>query len=64
MADGSVRPSGGVLSAYDPPGGPGVRVDGMGYTGVLHYKLADAFSVMVSLKGKMKILSRQAHYGN
>lgn len=57
MADGSVRPSGGVLSAYDPPGGPGVRVDGMGYTGVLHYKLADAFCVMVS---KMKILSRQA----
>jgi acetyl/propionyl-CoA carboxylase alpha subunit len=32
-ADGSARPGGGVLSAYDPPSGPGVRVDGFGYAG-------------------------------
>ena len=32
-ADGSARPTGGVLSAYDPPSGPGVRVDGFGYVG-------------------------------
>ncbi len=32
-ADGSARPTGGVLSAYDPPSGPGVRVDGFGYAG-------------------------------
>lgn len=32
-ADGSARPSGGVLSAYEPPSGPGVRVDGFGYGG-------------------------------
>ncbi|HEY2706806.1 MAG TPA: carboxyl transferase domain-containing protein [Caulobacteraceae bacterium] len=31
--DGSVRPSGGILSAYEPPAGPGVRVDGFGYAG-------------------------------
>ena len=31
--DGRVRPSGGVLSAYEPPSGPGVRVDGYGYAG-------------------------------
>jgi acetyl/propionyl-CoA carboxylase alpha subunit/acetyl-CoA carboxylase carboxyltransferase component len=31
--DGSVRPSGGVLGAYEPPSGPGVRVDGFGYAG-------------------------------
>jgi len=31
--DGSVRAAGGVLSAYDPPSGPGVRVDGYGYAG-------------------------------
>ncbi|MGE0222409.1 MAG: carboxyl transferase domain-containing protein [Acetobacteraceae bacterium] len=31
--DGSVRPAGGVLSAYEPPSGPGVRVDGYGYAG-------------------------------
>jgi acetyl/propionyl-CoA carboxylase alpha subunit len=32
-ADGSARPGGGVLSAYEPPAGPGVRVDGFGYAG-------------------------------
>ncbi|HEY1427049.1 MAG TPA: biotin carboxylase N-terminal domain-containing protein, partial [Caulobacteraceae bacterium] len=32
-ADGGVRPAGGVLSAYEPPSGPGVRVDGFGYGG-------------------------------
>ena len=32
-ADGDARPTGGVLTAYDPPSGPGVRVDGYGYAG-------------------------------
>lgn len=32
--DGDAVPSGGVLSAYEPPGGPGVRVDGHGYGGL------------------------------
>ncbi len=32
-ADGSVKPTGGTLTAYEPPGGPGVRVDGYGYGG-------------------------------
>ena len=32
-ADGNVRPSSGVLAAYEPPSGPGVRVDGCGYAG-------------------------------
>lgn len=31
--DGSTRPSGGTLVAFDPPVGPGVRVDTFGYTG-------------------------------
>ncbi|HEY8614854.1 carboxyl transferase domain-containing protein [Phenylobacterium sp.] len=31
--DGSARPAGGVLSVYEPPSGPGVRVDGFGYAG-------------------------------
>jgi acetyl/propionyl-CoA carboxylase alpha subunit len=31
--DGTSRPSGGVLAAYEPPSGPGVRVDGFGYAG-------------------------------
>ncbi len=33
QADGSVRSAGGVLSTYEPPSGPGVRVDGYGYAG-------------------------------
>ena len=32
-ADGGVRPAGGLLSVYEPPAGPGVRVDGYGYAG-------------------------------
>ena len=32
-ADGALHPSAGVLSAYEPPTGPGVRVDGFGYAG-------------------------------
>jgi len=32
-ADGSTLPSGGTLSAFDPPSGPGVRVDSFGYAG-------------------------------
>ncbi len=32
-ADGSAKPSGGLLSAFEPPSGPGVRVDGFGYAG-------------------------------
>lgn len=33
QADGSAQPTGGTLSAYEAPSGPGVRVDGYGYTG-------------------------------
>ena len=32
-ADGSIRPAAGILSAYEPPSGPGLRVDGCGYAG-------------------------------
>jgi acetyl/propionyl-CoA carboxylase alpha subunit/acetyl-CoA carboxylase carboxyltransferase component len=31
--DGSARPAGGALSVFEPPSGPGVRVDGFGYAG-------------------------------
>jgi len=31
--DGSARPAGGTLNAFDPPSGPGVRVDHYGYSG-------------------------------
>ncbi|MBB6340068.1 acetyl/propionyl-CoA carboxylase alpha subunit [Pseudomonas fluvialis] len=32
-ADGSTRPAVGTLAAYEPPSGPGLRVDGYGYAG-------------------------------
>jgi acetyl/propionyl-CoA carboxylase alpha subunit/acetyl-CoA carboxylase carboxyltransferase component len=31
--DGSIRPGGGTLSAFEPPSGPGIRVDTFGYAG-------------------------------
>ena len=31
--DGTSRPGGGYLTAYEPASGPGIRVDGYGYTG-------------------------------
>ena len=33
QTDGSARPTGGTLNAYEIPGGHGVRVDGYGYSG-------------------------------
>ena len=32
-ADASAKPSGGTLTVYEPPSGPGIRVDGYGYSG-------------------------------
>ncbi|HEY5336585.1 MAG TPA: biotin carboxylase N-terminal domain-containing protein, partial [Rhizomicrobium sp.] len=32
-ADGGVKPAGGTLTAYEPPSGRGIRVDGFGYQG-------------------------------
>ena len=32
-ADGDTRPAGGVLSAFNPPTGPGIRTDTFGYAG-------------------------------
>ncbi len=33
QADGEVMPSGGTLTGFEPPSGPGVRVDTLGYAG-------------------------------
>ena len=45
--DGSVKPGGGTLSAYDPPSGPGVRVDGFGYSGYTTSGLYDSLLAKV-----------------
>ena len=44
-ADGSVRPGGGTLSAYEAPSGPGVRTDGFGYAG---YRTSGAFDSLLA----------------
>ncbi|MFL5288753.1 MAG: carboxyl transferase domain-containing protein [Rhodopila sp.] len=43
--DGSVRPSGGTLSVYEAPSGPGVRTDGFGYAG---YRTSGAFDSLLA----------------
>ena len=43
--DGTIRPGGGVLGAYDPPAGPGIRVDGFGYAG---YRTSAAYDSLLA----------------
>lgn len=45
LADGSARPASGVLAAYQPPSGPGLRVDGCGYAG---YAVSPAYDSLVA----------------
>ncbi|WP_192980453.1 carboxyl transferase domain-containing protein [Pseudomonas sp. EggHat1] len=45
LADGSARPAAGVLGAYQPPSGPGLRVDGCGYAG---YAVSPAYDSLVA----------------
>ena len=43
--DGSTRPSGGTLTAFEPPTGPGLRTDSFGYAG---YKTSPAFDSLLA----------------
>ena len=54
--DGTVRPSGGTLTAYEVPGGPGIRTDGFGYAG---YESNPAFD---SLLAKVIVHSPSADF--
>jgi acetyl/propionyl-CoA carboxylase alpha subunit len=56
--DGSVRGAGGVLGAYEPPSGPGVRVDGYGYAG---YRTNPRFD---SLLAKVIVHSRSPRFAD
>jgi acetyl/propionyl-CoA carboxylase alpha subunit/acetyl-CoA carboxylase carboxyltransferase component len=44
-ADGSARPTGGTLSLYEPASGPGIRIDGFGYTG---YRTSSKFDSLLA----------------
>ena len=45
QADGTVRPSGGVLDVFAPPAGPGIRVDTYGRAG---YKPSPAYDSLIA----------------
>lgn len=53
-ADGSIRPSGGLIKAYDPPAGPGIRVDGFGYAG---YRTSSSYDSLLA-----KVIARADTY--
>ncbi|MGE0825370.1 MAG: carboxyl transferase domain-containing protein [Candidatus Binatia bacterium] len=44
-ADGTVRPAGGILTAFDVPSGPGVRTDTFGYVG---YRTSPSFDSLLA----------------
>src|SRR5690606_31658150 len=44
-ADGSTQPAAGTISAYEPPSGPGIRVDGYGYAG---YATSSAYDSLLA----------------
>ncbi|WP_372927703.1 carboxyl transferase domain-containing protein, partial [Marinobacter sp.] len=43
--DGSARPAGGRIAAYEPPSGPGIRIDGYGYSG---YSTSPAYDSLLA----------------
>ena len=44
-ADGAATPTGGTLSAFDPPGGAGIRVESFGYAG---YRTSSSFDSLIA----------------
>src|SRR5207237_3501673 len=44
-ADGTVRPAGGTLTAFEVPSGPGIRVDSFGYLG---YRTSPSFASLLA----------------
>ena len=58
MPDGQTRPSGGVLGAFDPLSGPGIRVDTFGYAG---YETSPRFD---SLLAKVVVHSTSPNFSD
>ena len=57
-ADGTARPAGGTLTAFEPPSGPGIRVDTFGYVG---YRTSPRFD---SLLAKLIVCSRSGSFAD
>ena len=49
--DGQARPASGILSAYEPPSGPGLRVDGCGYAGYTTHPGFDSLVAKLVVRG-------------
>ena len=56
LPDGSVQPSGGTLTAYDPPSGAGIRVEGFGYPG---YTVSSRYDPLLA---KLVVHSQSARF--
>lgn len=52
LPDGGVLPASGTLRVYDAPSGPGVRTDGMGYTGYATSVNFDSLLSKVIVRGR------------
>ena len=62
-SDGELIPSGGRLDHFDPPGGPGIRVDTLGYTGYTtspRYDSLLAKTIVSSQSNDLATLTRKA----
>lgn len=57
-AEGNAKPAGGVLSVFEPPSGPGIRVDTFGYAG---YRTSPNFD---SLLAKLIVHAASADYAD
>ena len=55
-AKGGAQPSNGTITTYSPPGGPGIRVDGFGYSG---YRVNSNFDPLLA---KLILRSAQMDY--
>ncbi|MGE0420382.1 MAG: carboxyl transferase domain-containing protein, partial [Acetobacteraceae bacterium] len=56
--EGDARPTGGLITAYEPPGGAGIRIDGFGYAG---YRTSGGFD---SLLAKLIVHSPSLDYAD
>jgi acetyl/propionyl-CoA carboxylase alpha subunit/acetyl-CoA carboxylase carboxyltransferase component len=64
MADGAARPGAGTLTAFEPPSGPGIRVDTCGYPGYRtspHFDSLLAKLVVTTRSGELADAAAKAH---
>ncbi|HEX7776955.1 MAG TPA: carboxyl transferase domain-containing protein [Parvibaculum sp.] len=57
-AEGNAKPAGGIISTFEPPSGPGIRVDTFGYAG---YRTSPSFD---SLLAKIIVHSRSGDFAD